>query len=268
MTRENPHAIANYIRMMRSRFEGVFLVVEGYHDSQLLRQFVHENNCKLKIAHGKAEVLQVLGILNDYQTTGVLGIIDADFDRIECQCRAVENVVSPECHDMDAMLVQSGALRSILINYGSPDKLGALAHDPLSELYEGARKIAALRLYSERNGLRLKFNGIRYSRFVDSVTLQVNIPQLVQVVANNSQNTQIDIPNIVSEINMIQQQGYSDVETCAGRDLISLLSIGLRRRFGSVKNHNIVAPDEIRKYLRMGFHRSEFEVSQLYSSIM
>ena len=267
MTRENPYAIANYIRMMRSRFSGVFLVVEGFHDSQLLRQFVDADNSKLKIAHGKAEVLEVIGILNDDQINGVLGIIDADFDRVEKRPPYAVNVISPECHDMDAMLIRTNALAKLLINYGSEEKLDDLQTEPLCELYESARKIASLRLYSERCDLRLKFNGMRYNRFVDPSSLHVDIPNLVRAVTNNSQNTQIDIATAIADIELILQQGYADVEMCTGEDMVQLLSIGLRRRFGSVRNHNLVAPDEIRKFLRMGYHRSEFEASGLFASI-
>ena len=267
MLYRSPHAIANHIRMMRSQRVCAWLVVEGSNDRQFFLEYIDPDNCSIQIAQGKENVLEVLRILNTDQFNGVLGIVDADFDRIDQHTRRVRNLVSPEFHDLDVLLIRSDALNSVLREYGSENKLKQLSKDPLQSLSEATFPIAALRIYSKRKNLRLKFQGLDFGDFVDRTTLRMNSNELVRRVMVNSQNHFAAVPQAVALLQEIEQQGYPDHEMCSGKDLLETLSIALKKKFGSVTNHTWITADQLRKYLRMSFNESMFQSTELYGAV-
>ncbi|MBO1348157.1 MAG: DUF4435 domain-containing protein [Hormoscilla sp. GUM202] len=78
---------ANKIRLLRSRFSGTFLLVEGSSDKIFYQRFVDKHACELVCVSGKPSsklrVIAVLEILEKSSFQGVLAIVDADFDRLE-----------------------------------------------------------------------------------------------------------------------------------------------------------------------------------------
>lgn len=267
MIQETPHSIANYVSLMRQQYTGAFLILEGSNDGKLLENYVDNENCQIKVARGKERVLSVLQILNSRKVSGVLGIVDADFDRIEQSLPNIDNIVSPEFHDLDVVLIRSPAMLSVLKEYGSVNKIQELTRDPINFLDDAARPLANLRLYSLRRCLRLKFNGVDYGSFVDRTSLEPNQAKMVDRVMDNSQNHFDGIPDVVADLNVIERQGYPEHEMCTGRDLLEILSIALKKKIGSVTNHTLITADELRRYFRMSYDRSMFESSDLYKSI-
>ena len=61
-------------------------------------------------------------------------------------------------------------------------------------------------------------------------------------------------------------EAHDPWQLCCGHDLICVLSIGLRRKFGS-RTHQEVEPKHINTLLRLAFETSHFRTTQLYSSI-
>ena len=116
------YEIANEIRMRRSQFSGTFLIVEGRDDRLFMEHFISLSTCKIEVAKGKQNVCDVIDILDQDNFDGVLGLIDADFDRIEQIQYKSQNLVMPECHDLIMMLVRSPTLDRTLTELGSLTK--------------------------------------------------------------------------------------------------------------------------------------------------
>ena len=76
------HAIANAIRMKRPLFVGAFLVVEGISDKLVYGLVIDHEGCSIEIAHDRVNTLGAVRILNAYNFSGVLGIVDADLANI------------------------------------------------------------------------------------------------------------------------------------------------------------------------------------------
>jgi len=109
-----PHEIANEIRMTRSQYSGAFLIVEGRDDRLFMASFISHSTCTIEVAQGKQNVCDVIDILDEDNFDGVLGLIDADLDRIEGSQERSQNLVMPECHDLMMMLVSSPSLDRVL----------------------------------------------------------------------------------------------------------------------------------------------------------
>ncbi|TVQ50985.1 MAG: DUF4435 domain-containing protein, partial [Spirulina sp. DLM2.Bin59] len=86
---------ANAIRMKRSTFVGVFLLVEGSKDKKLYERFFEKSLCQIVVISGKPssklKIISVLGILEESKFQGVLGIVDADFDHLESSAPITPN---------------------------------------------------------------------------------------------------------------------------------------------------------------------------------
>ena len=266
MIARRPAVIANEIRMKRSQHSGAFLLVEGRDDRLLMEKFTSPEACKIVVAEGKQNVCEVIRILESTNFAGVLGLVDADFDRIEGTETASPNIVRPEYHDLETMLLCSPALDRILSEVGSQSKIENFQEHILKELIARALPIGLLRLHSLRTGLNLKFEGLQYSSWINPISFEANVRDLLQEVKNNSQR-----PDLVSEAltEGMQELGkacFEPRELCAGVDLIEILSVGLRRVLGT-NQASAVNGVELRRYLRLSFSDQDFAASGLCKGI-
>ena len=114
MIPRSAHVIANEIRMKRSHYHGPFLVVEGRDDRLFLQKFISRDTCNIVVAQNKDTVRYAIRILDDNGFAGALGIVDADFDRIQNIQTGYSNVLMYQHHDLETMLLCSPALRHVL----------------------------------------------------------------------------------------------------------------------------------------------------------
>ena len=154
MIRPTSNEIANEIRMRRSQFSGTFLIVEGRDDRLFMENFISQSTCKIEVAEGKQRVCDVIYVLDKDNFDGVLGLIDADFDRIEGVPDRSQNLVMPDSHDLIMMLVNSPALDRVLTEHGSRKKLETFEENVLQALIDrGAAGGISTSAFPERQAL-------------------------------------------------------------------------------------------------------------------
>ena len=258
--------IANEIRMTRSQFLGVFLIVEGRDDRLLMQSFVSTETCTIEVAEGKENVCSVVAILDEDHFDGVLGIVDADFDRVEGIADRGPNLVMPECHDLMAMLVRSPALDRTLGEFGSRPKLESFREDVLEALVARALPLGYLRLYSLRAQLPLRFSGLDYSAWVDRPTFGVSTQKLIEEVKNLSQRHDLSSSELAADVEDLENLNYDPREICSGTDLVGILSIGLRGTLGS-NNATQVSSERLKSALRLAYSTQHFLQSELFKDI-
>ena len=259
--------IADEIRMTRSQYPGVFLVVEGREDRLLLQKFISSAACTIEVAEGKDNVCRVIAILDEDDFDGALGIIDADFDRIEGVPNRGSNLIMPECHDMTAMLVRTPALDGTLVEFGSRPKLKAFGEDLLEALIDRALPLGYLRLYSLREELALRFSGLNYSEWIDVSSFMASVDTLIEAVKNLSQRH--DLSSVVLNEVVAELGGawHDPKEVCSGTDLVEILSIGLRRVLGN-NNAGQANVERLKSSLRLAFSEHCFSLSDLRREIV
>ena len=257
---------ANEIRLKRQIHAGTFLVVEGRDDRLFMQQFASSEKCQIEVAQGKDNVLEVIRILNEAGFPGVLGLVDADFDRLHSSDKGECNLVKPEYHDLETMLICSAALDRVLVELGSQQKLISFDEKVLDALICRALPLGSLRFYSLRYNLKLKFNGIRYSAWINRVSFTGCIRRMVEEVKNFSQRHDLNTDIIEQAILDIMDAGYDPRELCNGTDLIEILGIGLRGRLGN-KQPNEVNASSLKQYLRLAYSDQDFCNSDLGRSI-
>ena len=120
-----PERIANDIRMARhARYhDKSFLLVEGPTDDLFYQRFVNIERCIIEVAHNKDNLLSVLDILEKSSVSGILAIVDTDFNILEGKSPASSNLLFTDTHDLETMILKSPALRNSCGNMDQPIKL-------------------------------------------------------------------------------------------------------------------------------------------------
>jgi hypothetical protein len=261
-----PVVIANEIRMRRSQHVGAFLVTEGRDDRLLCERFISPADCKLVIAEGKTSVCEVIEILEDAGFSGVVGLIDADFDRIVNVQHSSPNIIVTESHDLECLLIRSSALEVVLGELASSEKLATFGNDFRAILLRAATPIGALRLYSHRAQLGLRFDGLRYPTFINRESLEIDSEALVKEVRNRTQRQNLPVHEILGGIKAVQTEGNDGWSLCCGDDLLGILSYGLRHAIGD-NPAQLVSEEQLRRALRLAFSDQLFQDSTLSAAL-
>ena len=259
--RRNPTQKANEIRLKRQLHKGCFVVVEGRDDRLFFKQFVDNSDCSITVANGKEFVIEVISILESESFPGIIGIVDADLDHILGNLSSIDNLVVLETVDLEALLIGSSALDRVLSEWGSAEKIAAFGKDVRETLLTSTVWIGCLRLYSHRDELDLKLQGIRYRSFLDGELL-IDVDRFVQEVLNRSQRPDLSKAGIVEELGSIHRSIENVWLICYGKDMVEILAFGLRSIIGT-NNATDVSTDRIMSGLRLSFHRDDMDNSKL-----
>lgn len=276
-TTRRPVHEANKIRLARDIYKGSFLIVEGRSDKKVLQNFVNSSQCKIIIPPEKEDaknfVIEVLSILNkDEQVSGVLGIVDSDFWKIEGYSSEIENLLTTDNTDLENMIINSPALDRVLQETGSEEKIKVFVHKNGSLrdfLFVQASIIGYFRWLNRTKELSLKFNGIDFKKFVDKDTLNVSLTELIKVVISNNNSGRVGYneDEMLREIKCLYNETHDRKNLSRGHDLVSLLAYGLRRIWGT-NDAQKVSEEIINAMLRLAYDTCFFLETDLYDSII
>ena len=115
--------IANTVRMMRTRFDGVVALVEGTSDVRVYSRMVDGDHCRVVPGYGKTRTLGALQILEREAVPGILAIVDSNFDKVLGHGTVSQNVVTTDAHDLETQIIASPALEKVIEEYGSAGKI-------------------------------------------------------------------------------------------------------------------------------------------------
>ncbi|MEH2113837.1 DUF4435 domain-containing protein [Nostoc sp.] len=262
--------VANQIRLRRSTYTGTFLLVEGSSDKTFYQRFVDQLVCELVETSGKPSskqrAIDILKILEQSNFQGVLAIVDADFDRLETLLYTSPNLLRTDSHDLETMLINSPAFNKVLAEFGSEEKIAQFNPNIRLVLLENGMSVGYLLWISKCEGLNLTFDGIKFSKFIDEQTLQIDELKLIQEVKNKSQAYSLRDEDLQKQLKSQKSNNYDPWQICCGHDLVEVLSIGLRKVLGSNKAAD-VEPNSLERSLRLAYEEIYFRHTQLYLDI-
>jgi Protein of unknown function (DUF4435) len=253
---------ANQIKLRRSTLFGTFLLVEGSSDKVFYERFIDKIACQVVIMAGKTRVIAVLDILDRSNFDGVVAIVDADFDRLEDSVYESVNLLRTDTHDLETMLLNSLALDKVIAEFGSAEKI-AIQLDVRTSLVEAGISIGYLRWISQCDGLNLTFSDLKFSKFIDEKTLQINELDLIQEVKNKSQAFSLKTEDLKQRIADENNKGFNPWQVCCGHDLVEILALGLRKAIGTMS----VDVDNLERSLRLAYEEVYFRKTQLWFNI-
>jgi Protein of unknown function (DUF4435) len=268
---------ANTVRQQRSTFSGTFLLVEGRSDKIFFERFVNTDLCHFLVTEGKDNAIKALNSIEKSGYTGILVIIDADFDQLETSPPQSPNLLRTDTHDLETMILKSPALDKLLAIYCSDDKLKEFGRDVRTTLLEAGMSIGYFLWLSNSKNLNLTFDGLKFKEFIDDRTIHLDERKLINEVKNKSQPAAkpalADPTDIQKRIAAKKQDSHDPWQICRGHDLVEILSIGLRKAWGSNDAIDVVPRSNERKstlesQLSLAYEAAYFLKTQLYQEIM
>lgn len=259
------------VKMTRSAFAGAILLVEGDCDYKLFSNFIDKQKCTIIPSHGKDNAIKAIELLESSENRGVLAIVDADFSNIlDIKYNSV-NLLITDYHDIEITILKSGAFNKFFREFGSSRKIDSYLrafenYDLLEVLLERSLPIGIFRFISETDNLNLKFEGIKYEKFINKNTLKVNRSILIRNVLALTKSREINERLISDRLEKcINSWTHVPEQTCCGHDVIAIISVGLRKALGS-KSASDSKCEKIEKAFRLSYDSSEFKKTNLFAA--
>lgn len=237
----------------------IWIFVEGEDDIKIYPKFFINENVIFRQTEGSCyklpEVIrQVLAI-----TPQIIGIKDADFDRLEHK-DTIENLFITDFHDVEMMMVaHNSTLNNIFAEHLILNDCEAVRNTILEQI----KFLGFVRWYNNYYDIEIKFKGLGLNRFYDGNS-DFDIEKCINELNIRSSNRKKDlcIREIQDFINNTSITEENLMELCNGHDFCKMLTIHL---FCHVST-KVPSYKDIEKSLRLSY-KDEFYSSNLYNNI-
>ncbi len=260
---KTPAILAAEIRLHRDTHSGAFLVVEGADDVRFWRKWRH-TRCELVDGEGKLNVLGVVQRLDSRSVSGVLGLVDSDYDMFVGADLPSANLVATDAHDLECLLCRSDALDAVLHERGDPRKIARFRDRSQmgvrQALLERALVFGRIRLAATLHGATDAMAEIRVARFLDERSWTVDTDTLMEMVATRSDSELTEWREWITALGT-EESWY----VARGHDMIEILRTGLKRVLGDLPNSVGVA--DIAKDLRLAAKRESLEETGMWAGV-
>ena len=247
--------------MIRASMKGPILVVEGDLDVRLYRKFaLPVPHSRTILSDGKPVLCEAMRILDQRQIAGVLGICDADFDRI-LSTSSRDNVLYSDHHDAEIMIAYSDAFGSVMAEVGE-----TLSVDTTIRIRDSllgfAATIGRVRIWNKDNDARLSFRRVDPGLFI-TTDLTFDLRGYIASVLESSTGRAGELETLLKASEDYYSQ--ADVtELAVGHDFVALLDAQIaiemsRPRLGS---------QVLGSMMRLAFDAACFRKTNLCKEVM
>jgi cellulose synthase/poly-beta-1,6-N-acetylglucosamine synthase-like glycosyltransferase len=203
-------------------------------------------------------------ILDNDKFTGVLAVVDADFDRLENNLPESPNILLTDDHDLEVMILKTPALEKVIKERGSEEK--TKDNNIREILLKIGQEIGYLRWVSQKYNLSLRFENLDLGRFIKKDTLSIDCSELIKAIKNHSQKPLLVDNDILEKMRELRNNEHDPWQVCCGHDIMEILSLALCRAWGTCKPTDVKA-ENLERDLRLAYERSYFYQTQLYCLI-
>lgn len=268
-----PRNIINSILMSFNHPDGKRknLIIEGKTDIKLLKNFINEEQVKVRSVTGKDNVLKVMNGFPVSNKHFMHAVADADFDHIldKKDERERNNIYITDFHDMEIMMILSKSFDRLFNEYRDH----SIENDSMninklkSVIFEVCKELGKIRYLNYVNSYDLKFKNISYDDCItfknESLVLDLDI--LLHKLIQRSENGKVSIEVFRTEILEMEDEKFQLEQVCCGHDFTKLLAIFLKEsKCFEGKNHN---SDKLESSLRLSFSINNFESFELYKKL-
>lgn len=252
--------------MMRAAEDQCLLLVEGHSDKKILSRYM-DSRCDIVVCNGREFALTAIRDLTLHGLTGVLCIVDADFEHQLGLSVANDNVIVTDENDFDIVMQKSQAFERVIAELGSSAKIAAFENAGGSArtlVRDLSHEIGVLRYISKRDGLNLTFNEVKFKCISRSMKLS-NV-ELVKEIKNKSQKPDLSIEKVCAEIDKIRPSEDHDWRYCCGHDVAMVFGKALQSVLGNLNIVNATGPI-IEGYFRVSFSEADFLATSIFLDI-
>ena len=251
------------VRMRRSQHKGAFLLVEGSTDAKRFKKLL-DHQCEPVNCFGKPNATDATIGLYEDGFSGIIGMIDADFDRITKSAVSHEGICISEGHDFEVDWIRSSALHrylDVVADKSAVKDVGGVK--AVAEyIMLGILPLSVLRYVNEVKSLGYRLKDLNLEEFYDGIKCEVE--KLVESVSKGAFGTSIHKESLKSHIKTGVTTKWPLEQITSGHDFCEALGIALRTSLGNRK-----APqswgDEIEMHVRLAYDFSDFAKSSTYA---
>lgn len=272
------------LEMMSTDIHRSFVAVEGERDFRSLNPIFRGTNTIIHYAkhgEGKHVVIECIQRINELKRTNVVGVVDADFDRILNSLCNIENLIYTETHDLEIDILKTGVLERAFDEIISPQKTSRklnisvtdlpnhICHKALKQAFEfGLIHLIVYKAYNEFNDELIsgKFAHMpklrtfcRRKRSGNKVESRIDIDRYIKKIQKEHPSI-----NISKEISKEKASGYPIMQIVRGRDVIFFISLYISE---IVRGQSKKTAYDIESYLRMSFNRDYFAKMKLCTDL-
>lgn len=239
--------------------EKVWILTEGESDQKLFSGLIDSKNARVEWVHGGlASLCKAVETLSK-ETKQVIGIRDADFLHLENKSESIPSLYLTDYHDAEMMMIASDkTMASLIAEYLDVDK-----YQPKTLREEILQSIAFLgyvRWYNHQQEVRLNFDGLALSKFIDANTLSVQVEVCLHEIHVRSSGKRITIK--VDVIRSLQAGEVDLLQLCNGHDFGKVLALFVTKR-----STQGISEREVGKALRLSYTKEEFQKTTLFKSL-
>lgn len=258
--------ICNQMSMLRSVFDGVFLIVEGVTDQRLFEKFVDKDSVRIVQAHSKDKVRSTVRDMEGRRSDKkVIGIMDPDLELVNGR-KVNPPLFYTDCRDMEMMLIRSNAFDDVIDEYTDRTKLEEIGFDTDSlrqAIVDASSNVGKLMKVSADNRYSLCFKDLDFKRFINPRTIECDVRALVNAVMDNTVVRKTDRKALLAAF--CEEPEHDPWLIARGHDTVDVILVVLKGAIGAF-NSRYLNEGELSGSLRLAFSDQDFEVTTLYSS--
>ena len=258
--------ICNQMSMLRSVFDGVFLIVEGVTDQRLFEKFVDKDSVRIVQAHSKDKVRSTVRDMEGRRSDKkVIGIMDPDLELVNGR-KVNPPLFYTDCRDMEMMLIRSNAFDDVIDEYTDRTKLEEIGFDTDSlrqAIVDASSNVGKLMKVSADNRYSLCFKDLDFKRFINPRTIECDVRALVNAVMDNTVVRKTDRKALLAAF--CEEPEHDPWLIARGHDTVDVILVVLKGTIGAF-NSRYLNEGELSGSLRLAFSDQDFEVTTLYSS--
>ena len=248
--------------LARTATKEPILIVEGRSDVEFFERFLRLAVVVIP-AGEKDVVIEALRVVKAEGHRLIAGVVDADFWHIEGSWPGCDGLFVTDEHDLEMMMIRSGAFEEFVKTLGSKSKLLAFGKDVRSAVLRGASIIGHLRYLSVLHGLSLRFEGLAIDRLLDD-DLCVDERELVRRVLALG-GGKVGFDELVA---LMDARGSYDVyQICCGHDAMEILGKALRKVLGN-RTKRETERENLEGILRLAYDGKYLAATALYRDLL
>lgn len=252
----------------------IFIIVEGTSDVKLFGHIIDDDCITIEQSYGgKEQVINIVKELNRLSDDRVVGICDADFDRLlgEHEKYHPQGLFMTDAHDVEMMILLSDCRKKIACEF-SHSKINKEVHEHyISSVCKAAHDLGVFRWMNKEEGagegLKLNFKGLKVSNYFTftKYEYEFNISKFISDLISKSSGMDpiVDESFLLNKYHEYKSRSQDYSQICCGHDVSNLSCVFFNQ--SKITAGKKVARDAFESFLRASYEVVLFKHTKLYS---
>lgn len=258
----NINETVNAAFLLEGVYDSGFLLVEGESDIKFWAKFV--NKKYLINASGKSNVIAAADILDNKNDKKVLGVVDADFDRINSITYS-NRVVLTDGHDLEILMLHSNALSQVKLEYFDEAKCQAFeiqnGKPLLDSILEHSSVFGKLRYLHIKNSCVFSFDEFNPYRYEEKSTFSFDFSKLKSDFCCQAIINITDMDECFESLS-----SHPKKEICQGHDTLKLMCVA-HKKVCKPNSGKAIGDEDLARFLRLAFSKEDLIQTTMFQTL-